>query len=594
MARCHPKLERRLVIFVLGINAFHADSAACLFQNGRMIAAAEEERFIRKKHWSGFPEKAIRYCISEAGVDLHEIGHIAVNSNPFSNAPRKITRLAGRPKQFAYAFDRISHARRRWGLANALAGANLPGRFTGRVHRINHHLSHLASSFLVSPFERAVCVSIDGFGDFASAAWGLGDGDRLQVDGQIYYPHSLGVFYQAVTQYLGFPQYGDEYKVMGLAPYGEPRYLEAMRNITHTSKDGIFRLDLSYFTHDSEGFEYRWNGGQPVVGNLYSRRLVDLLGPARAQQEPLEQRHKDIACSLQNYYEELFLKLLNALYERYRVDTLSLAGGCAMNSVANGKVYEKTPFKRVYVQAAAGDAGGAIGAAAWVSTRVVRYPKRFLMDHAYWGPGWDDQVLGQITELHRAELNRLGCQIRSEPDQSTLLKTVARAVSEGNVVGWFQGRMEWGPRALGNRSIVCDPRRADMKEILNQKIKRRESFRPFAPSVLRSHVAEWFETDDDVPFMTQVFRIRQKKRKLIPAVTHVDGTGRLQTVSPQSNERYFGLIEAFYELTEVPMVLNTSFNENEPIVCTPEQAIECYLRTDMDWLVLGSQVISRS
>ncbi len=587
-------MTARAAVYVLGLNAFHADSSACLFKNGNLVAAAEEERFLRKKHWAGFPAESIRYCLEHADIDLRGVSHIAINSDPLSNLWRKLVRIVTKPRVAGQLAGRIKNARARLALEAALAEAKLPGRFTGRVHRVNHHLAHLASAFLVSPFQEAVCVSVDGFGDFASAAWGLGRGDDLRLDGQIRYPHSLGIFYQALTQYLGFPHYGDEYKVMGLAPYGEPRHLDAMREIVRGGNGAGFELDLDYFTHHGGGFEYRWDGGLPVVGPLYSDKLLQRLGPARGESETLEQRHKDLARSMQARYEEVFFGMLNALQQRYGLDTLALAGGCAMNSVANGKIYANTRFKRIYVQAAAGDAGGAIGAAAWVCRRVVEARRPSPMEHAYWGPGYDDNTLAAIIETMRPALSGNGCRVRLIEDEGELCRATAEAISEGLVVGWFQGRMEWGPRALGNRSIVCDPRRPDMKEILNKKIKRRESFRPFAPSVMREYAPEWFETDDDVPFMMQVFTIREQKRELIPAVTHVDGSGRLQTVTASSNRKYFRLIDAFNQRTGVPMILNTSFNENEPIVCTPEQAIDCFVRTDMDRLVLGNHLITRA
>ncbi len=586
-------MTAKAAVYVLGLNAFHADSSACLFKDGRLLAAAEEERFLRKKHWAGFPAESIRYCLAHANIDLRGVGHIAINSNPLSNLWRKLSRIVTNPSVAGQLAGRLKNAKARLELETALVRANIPGTFTGRVHRVNHHLAHLASAFLVSPFQQAVCVSVDGFGDFASAAWGLGRGNSLSLDGQVRYPHSLGVFYQALTQYLGFPHYGDEYKVMGLAPYGEPRYLDEMRDIVRSRDGAGFELDLDYFTHHGGGFEYRWDGGLPVVGPLYSDKLTQFLGPARAEGDALEQQHKDLARSMQARYEEVFFGMLNALHRRYAMDTLALAGGCAMNSVANGKIYQHTPFKRIYVQAAAGDAGGAIGAAAWVNHERVDGGRPSPMDHAYWGPGYDDDALAAVIESEHPALSESRCRVRQVEDEAELCRDSAAAISEGHVVGWFQGRMEWGPRALGNRSIVCDPRRADMKDILNRKIKRRESFRPFAPSIMREHVPQWFETDDDVPFMMQVFKIREEKRALIPAVTHVDGSGRLQTVTATSNRRYFRLIDAFNERTGVPMVLNTSFNENEPIVCTPQQAIDCFVRTQMDRLVLGDHVITR-
>src|SRR5438445_910326 len=382
---------------------------------------------------------------------------------------------------------------------------------------------------------------------------------------------------------------------MGLAPYGEPKYLAEMRRMVRLQDDGTYELDLQYFRHHRDKVEYEWEGGSPVVGALYSGTLAELLGPPRAADAPLEQRHRDLARSAQAMYEEAFFHLLRRLHGRYRLDALCLSGGCAMNSVANGKVYRETPFRRLYVQSAAGDAGGAIGAAfvAWSRIGKANAQRRFLMDHAYWGPAFPQEELCALLDSRSAEVREQGCSMAEMNGDSELCDVTAKAIAEGKVVGWFQGRMEWGPRALGNRSIVCDPRRADMKAILNAKIKRRESFRPFAPSVLEEAVTDWFEEDDDVPFMMQVFQIREDKRPLIPAVTHVDGSGRLQSVYRRSNPRYYRLIEAYRDLTGIPMVLNTSFNENEPVVCEPKQAFDCFLRTSMDVLVIGETMLFR-
>ena len=580
---------------LLGLNAYHGDASACLLRDGQLIAAAEEERFRRIKHWAGFPAEAIRYCLAEAGARPEDVAHVAINQDPRANLLRKaVYTLARRPSP-RLVLERLRNKRKRAGVAHELStGFRKP--WQGTVHIVEHHLAHLGSAFLVSPFEEALAVSVDGFGDFASAAWGLGRGDIVSVNQRVYFPHSLGIFYQAMTQFLGFPHYGDEYKVMGLAPYGEPRYLDAMRRIVRLKDDGAFELGLEYFRHHRESIDYEWQGGSPVVGTLWSPALEELLGPARSPDQPLEQHHRDLARSAQAMYEEAFFHLLNRLYERYRLDALCLAGGCAMNSVANGKVYARSPFKRLYVQSAAGDAGGAIGAAcvAWGRIAHAGSAKRFVMDHAYWGPAYPDKDLRDLVSARSSELAAQGCTTQQIADTDQLCAATAREIADGKVVGWFQGRMEWGPRALGNRSIVCDPRRADMKDILNAKIKRRESFRPFAPSILREAVGEWFETDDDVPFMMQVYQIRREKRSLIPAVTHVDGSGRLQTVHRNTNPLYYRLIEAFRDITGAPLVLNTSFNENEPVVCRPDEALECFLRTQMDVLVLGNWVVRRA
>lgn len=578
--------------WILGLNAFHGDSSACLVHDGRLVAAAEEERFRRIKHWAGFPSEAIAWCLRDAGITLADVDHVALNQDSTANLGRKLAYTLTKRPDLGFVMDRIRNKRERAGVAEHLARA-FPGEsFRGKVHGIEHHLCHLSSAFHVSPFDEAVVVSVDGFGDFASAAWGVGRGTTIELEDKVYFPHSLGIFYQAMTQYLGFPHYGDEYKVMGLAPYGQPTRMDEMRRIVLQQPDGSFKLDLKYFRHATEKVEYEWEGGSPTVGTLYSNALGELLGPPRAKDEPLTQAHKDLARSVQAMYEESFFHLLGALHARHKLDAICIAGGCGMNSVANGKVTLRSPFKEVYVQSAAGDAGGAIGAAyaVWHEQGGARGP---VMDHAYLGPGADEAEIATLLAARAGEIEAAGCRVERIDDEAELCRRTAAAIADGQVVGWFQGRMEWGPRALGNRSIVCDPRRADMKDILNLKIKRRESFRPFAPSVLREAVPDWFELDGDVPFMMQVYPIREARRAAIPAVTHVDGSGRLQTVYRHTNPRYYRLIEAFRDLTGVPMVLNTSFNENEPVVCKPEEALDCFLRTRMDVLVLGEWLVSR-
>ena len=539
-------------------------------------------------------------------MSLNDIDHIAINSDPRANLLKKIGyTLANRPN-LNFLWDRLKNKKQRMDIEGQLAMTIPEQPFSGEVHAIEHHLAHLYSAFYVSPFEEAVTVSVDGFGDFSSGAWGVGRGRDITVDGRVFFPHSLGIFYQALTQYLGFPHYGDEYKVMGLAPYGKPKYLQKMREIVLLDDDGGYRLNLDYFRHHKEKAAFEWQGGAPVFGNLFSPKLTELLGPMRGPDDKLLQEHKDIAHSIQAMYEEAFFNLLNKLHEKYGLEAVTLSGGCAMNSVANGKVVQRTPFKQVYIQAAAGDAGGAIGSAfaVWnglasnkshsISGNATDAPsERFSMNHAYWGPSFSNETIGILLQSKAQLIEKEGCTVERIDSEDLLCMRAAQAVTDGMVVGWFQGRLEWGPRALGNRSIVCDPRRNDMKEILNTKIKRRESFRPFAPSVLREMVSEWFEQDGEVPFMMKVFQIREEKRAKIPAVTHADGSGRLQTVSKATNSRYYKLIEAFKEMTGVPMVLNTSFNENEPVVCKPEEALDCFLRTKMDMLVMENYIVSR-
>ena len=590
-------------MLILGLNAYHGDSAACLFKDGRLVAAAEEERFRRIKHWAGLPTNAIDYCLREAGASLADVEHIAINRKPGVNNWRRLAFVLRHRPDPRLMLQKVKNIRSASSAHEALERAyNVSLGAT--VHHVEHHLAHLASAFLVSRFEEAACISIDGFGDFASTALGVGEGNRIEIDQRVYFPHSLGIFYSAVTQFIGFPNFGDEYKVMGLAPLGAPKYFEKMRELVRIQPDGMFKLGLKYFRHHTDNVSYSWNDCAPEVGTLYTGKLVDLLGPERAPGAPLEQRHKDLARSAQAMYEEAFFALLNALHSKRPSANLALSGGCAMNSVANGKVYLRTPFRKMYLPAAAGDAGGAIGAAAVVVAEIAgrkseagKQRSETSGDSAYLGPQFSDENIAQILRQRgllsdlRSPASDLSIEKSTSAEQ--LCARAATAIANGEVVGWFQGRMEWGPRALGNRSILCDPRRADMKEILNLKIKRRESFRPFAPSILREAVGEWFEQDDDVPFMMEVFQIRPEKRALIPAVTHVDGSGRLQTVHRETNPLYHQLITAFRSLTSVPLILNTSFNENEPVVCRPEEALDCFLRTKMDLLVIGSFFLTR-
>tara|TARA_B100000686_G_scaffold310017_1_gene352481 strand:- start:2792 stop:4528 length:1737 start_codon:yes stop_codon:yes gene_type:complete len=577
---------------ILGLNAYHGDSSACLINDGVIMAAAEEERFRRIKHWAGFPSEAIKYCLAESGADLTDVEHIVINQDSRANLWKKIFFTLAKSPELGLVLDRIKNKRARVNVIDELA-LTVGSGFKGELHEVEHHLSHLSSAFHVSPFNEATIVSVDGFGDFASAAWGLGSAADISIDDKVFFPHSLGIFYQAMTQWLGFPNYGDEYKVMGLAPYGQPNFKKEMQKIVKLQSDGSYKLNLDFFLHHKQKIEYEWDNGEPMVGTLFSDALVELVGPLRQKDEELTQRHKDIASSVQSMYEEAFFHLLNTLHKRHNTENLCLAGGCAMNSVANGKVYNRSPFSKVYVQAAAGDAGGAIGAA-MVVWNDLSGTRPTPMTHAYLGPHFSSDEVNELLSQHQSVLEAQQCLVRKVEDEKELCDFTADKIAAGQVVGWFQGRMEWGPRALGNRSILGDPRRSDMKDILNLKIKRRESFRPFAPSILREEVADWFELEDNVPFMMQVFPIREERRSQIPAVTHVDGSGRLQTVHEETNPRYYRLIQAFRELTGVPLVLNTSFNENEPIVCHLKEALDCFLRTRMDVLVMENWMIIRN
>lgn len=580
-------------MLILGINAFHGDSSAALIRDGVLVAAAEEERFRRIKHWAGFPSQAIAYCLDESGATLADIERIALNQDSRANLGRKIGYVLRQRPDLGAVLQRLRNRSERMGVREHLASAFPDERVRAQVHAVEHHLAHLSSAFHVSPFENASILSVDGFGDFSSTAFARGEGSTISVDGRVHFPHSLGVFYQALTQYLGFPHYGDEYKVMGLAPYGKPAFTRELERLVKLLPEGGFELGLDYFRHHVGGVSYQWSEGAPEIGDLFSPALEQLLGPRRRPDEPLSDRHRDIARSVQTTYEKAFFAMLESLHARHGLDRLTLAGGCAMNSVANGKVRRLSPFRKVYVQSAAGDAGGAIGAA-YAVWHGLGNARSFVMDHAYWGPQYGEETIASLIDERKVEIVSAGCVHEHIRDEERLCNLTADAIAAGGVVGWFQGRMEWGPRALGNRSILCDPRRGDMKAILNEKIKRRESFRPFAPSVLAEEVATWFEEEDEVPFMMQVFQIREERRAAIPAVTHVDGSGRLQTVSRATNPLYHMLISRFHAITGVPMVLNTSFNENEPVVCRPSEALDCFLRTRMDMLAIGSHVVRRN
>jgi carbamoyltransferase len=584
---------------ILGLSAYHADASAAAVVGGRFVAGAEEERFRRIKHWAGFPEQAVRFCLEEMnGGGLSGIDALAVARQPRAYLARKALLALTHPRSLRRALGRARNLRQVASLEERIAAAF--GGPAPRLYPVEHHLAHVASAFYCSPFEEAMCLTVDGFGDFVSTMMAVGRGSAVEVLDRVHFPHSLGLFYTAVTQFLGFLGFGDEYKVMGLAAYGEPSFADQVGRMVPPRSDGTFALDLRYFRHLSEGVDMTWEDGSPELGLVYTPALADLLGPPRPPGEELTQRHKDLAASLQKVYEDRFFALVCALQRRTGLKRLALAGGCAMNSLANGRLFDRTDVEDVYIQSAAGDAGTSLGAALYVHHAVLGAPRDgFVMEHSYWGPAYGEEAIRRaIAAALPGSEGRDGAwgEIRVETvrGEELLADQTAEAIARGDVVGWYQGRSEWGPRALGNRSILADPRRADMKDILNLKIKRRESFRPFAPSILEERTGEWFTIDYPDPFMIKVYPIRPEKRPLVPAVTHVDGTGRLQTVSRRTNPRYWRLIRAFEERTGVPMVVNTSFNENEPIVNTPAEALDCFLRTRMDRLVLGDIVLYRA
>ncbi|MGB8321699.1 MAG: carbamoyltransferase [Candidatus Acidiferrum sp.] len=580
---------------ILGINAYHGNASAALVCDGTLVAAVEEERFNRVKYAAGFPAEAIRYCLKTGGITLADVDHVAVPRNPYARLATKLFYALRMP---SFARERLRVMSKFTGIPTALAAAfdYDSEKLKAAFHRIEHHQAHLASSYFVSPFEHAALLSADGLGDFASTMWGVGRGAQMEIEGAIAFPHSLGLFYSAVTQYLGFLKFGDEYKVMGLGAYGEPRYVDAFRDVVRFSPDSGpfgFKLGLDYFTHHTTGPEMSWaeSDKTPVLGKMFSEALPKKLGaPARHPDEPLEQRHRDMAASLQARLEEVYLGMLRKLATKTGAKAVCLAGGVAFNCVANGKIFDATPFEQIYVHPAAGDAGLSVGAAFHVWHQILGKPRSFVMNHAYWGPEYSAEEVRAAVQASPVSQN--GFSI-SELPEVELIRRTATIIADGKILGWYQGRAEWGPRALGNRSIVADARRPEMKEILNRRIKHREIFRPFAPSILAEKTPQWFERAYPSPFMTLAYSVKPEKRDQIPAPTHVDGTGRLQTVTKDANPRYYALISEFERQTGVPVVLNTSFNDNEPIVCRPQEALDCFLRTQMDALVLGNYLITR-
>jgi carbamoyltransferase len=574
---------------ILGINAYHADASASLLINGKLIVAIEEERFTRTKHWAGFPVQSIIFCLKEANISLSDIDYIAIGRDPKAKLFKKLRFLLSSPiHAFRYALTRLHNAKQVSSIEEILMQVDTSCSLDvlkKKIVQVEHHRAHLASAFYPSPFHEAAVLSIDGAGDFSTTMLGMAKGTSLKVLESIDFPHSLGVFYTAMTQLLGFPYYGDEYKIMGLAPYGNPIYVDALRDVIQIIPDGLFKLNLNYFQSPHKGYVYYSEDNLPLVHSLFNEKMEMRFGMLRKKDEPLTQYHKDLAASVQRITEEVIFHVLNYLHKTTGLNKVCIAGGVAQNSVANGKITRNTPFKEVYIPSAGHDAGISMGAAYWVHHHQAAQQRSASVFNACTGSQYSNEEIITVCK----ELNLEYKQI----DEATLFDYVASRLAEGKVVGWFNGRAEFGPRALGGRSILADPRRVDAKELLNSKIKRRESFRPFAPSILKEQVKAWFEIDEPVPFMEKVFPIKKVKQALIPAVTHADGSGRLQTVDKEVSNRYYKLIDAFYQQTEVPILLNTSFNENEPIVNAPIEAIRCFLRTDMDLLVMQNIVLER-
>ena len=572
-------------MLILGLNMFHADASAAIVVDGEVKFAIAEERLNRHKHFGGFPALAIKACLDAVGANISDVEHVAVGQDSDANIAKKVQYALANPAKILN-FIRLRQRKEamrdvRSLIAKALQAESSQLKF--QEHHLEHHIAHIASAYYCSPWEKAAGFSYDGSGDFVSTMMARCEGSEIEVLDRVFLPHSLGSVYTMICEFIGYSQYGDEGKVMGLAPYGKDTYVEEIRKIV-APKNGGFQLDLAYFKPlgSNQGMQVLADGTVRLARH-FSDRMEKLFGEPRKLHSEITQRDMDLAYALQHRFEEIFFHLLNELHKRVPCEDLAVAGGCALNSVANGKLFDTTPFRQTYIQPAAGDEGLAIGAALHTYHSVLKQLRRHELKNSYLGPEFSDERI-------QPALQSAGLQYR-KLDRPSLLDAVATQIAAGNVVGWFQGRMEWGPRALGNRSIVAHPGLPNMKDVLNARIKHREWFRPFAPSILADYQHEYFEHDHPSPFMLHVYKIRPEKRKELCAVNHVDDTGRLQTVTREENPLYYDLISAFHRKTGIPVILNTSFNENEPIVCTPEEAIDCFQRTRMDVLAIGSFVV---
>jgi carbamoyltransferase len=568
---------------------FHADASAAIVHDGEVVFAIAEERLNRRKHFGGFPALAVKACLDAVGAKISDVDHVAVGQDSDANLAKKVQYALANPTKILN-FIRLRQRKESMRDVRSLLAQALeidPKQLRFQEHHIEHHIAHIASAYYCSPWEKAAGFSYDGSGDFVSTMMARCEGNNIEVLERVFLPHSLGSVYTMICEFIGYSKYGDEGKVMGLAPYGKNKddYRELLSKIV-TPKNSGFQLDLSYFKPlgSNAGMQVLPDGTVRLARH-FSQRIEELLGEPRAPHAEITQRDMDLAFALQNRFEEVFFHLLNELHLRVPCDDLAMAGGCALNSVANGMVFDRTPFRRTYIQPAAGDEGLAIGAALHTYHSALKQPRRHELKNSYLGPEFSDSYIE--SSLKKATLDYRKLQ------RAPLLEAVAEEIAAGNVIGWFQGRMEWGPRALGNRSILAHPGLPNMKDVLNARIKHREWFRPFAPSILADYQHEYFEHDHPSPFMLHVYKIRPEKRKLLCAVNHVDDTGRLQTVTREENPLYYDLIAAFHRKTGIPVVLNTSFNENEPIVCTPEEAIDCFQRTRMDVLAIGPFLVTK-
>jgi carbamoyltransferase len=578
-------------MIILGINAYHPDSSACLLIDGEIKIAIEEERLNRIKHWSGFPKLSIIECLKNQKIQTLDIDLIAINHNFYSNLINKIKFVMFNKPRIGFYLNRLNNHLKKQNILDTFKEEVGDLRKTCKLFEVDHHKSHVASSYYDSPFEDSVNLSVDGFGDFASLTWGQSKNNKIIIDNKILFPHSLGIFYESFTQLLGFKNFGDEYKIMGLSSYGKPSEISKVKKIINIKNNGEFCLNLNYFNHHKKNVSYSWNNCSPKSPILFNDQILKLFDENELN-KGISDYHKNIAASVQSVYEEVFFNTLNHIYNRYQIKNLTLSGGCAQNSLANGKIITNSKFENIFVASNPGDAGGAIGSA-YVAYENY-YKKKPKRASAYLGKEYTELEISDEIKNYREVMDLKNCTTYTFKTYDDVLKFTAKQISIGKIIGWFQGKMEWGPRALGNRSILADPRNKNIREIINLKIKRRENFRPFAPSILLDYAEEWFENFyDEEPFMSRVLKFREKKRKLIPSVVHLDGTGRLQTVNKNNNPLFYKLISSFKMITGIPLILNTSFNENEPIVDTPQNAIDCFLRTEMDLLVMGKSIVYR-
>ena len=574
-------------MLILGLNMFHADASAAIIVDGEVKFAIAEERLNRHKHFGGFPALAVKACLDAVGVKISDLEHVAVGQDSDANLIKKVQYALANPAKILN-FIRLRQRKEAMRDVRSLLGQALEvdaRKLRFQEHHLEHHIAHIASAYYCSPWERAAGFSYDGSGDFVSTMTARCEGNQIEVLDRVFLPHSLGSVYTMICEFIGYTKYGDEGKVMGLAPYGKGTYCGEIDKIVQVKNAG-FQLDLGYFKPlgSNQGMQILPDGTVRLARH-FSDRMEKLFGEPRQPHTKISQRDMDLAYALQHRFEEIFFHLLNQLHESVPLENLAMAGGCALNSVANGKIFDRTPFQKTYIQPAAGDEGLAIGAALHTYHSVLKQPRRHELKNSYIGPDFSVSRIESALQNAGLQYRKLECQ--------PLLDQTAEYIAAGKVVGWFQGRMEWGPRALGNRSIVAHPGLPNMKEVLNARIKHREWFRPFAPSILADHQHEYFEHDHPSPFMLHVYKIRPEKRKLLCAVNHVDDTGRLQTVTRGENPMYYGLISAFHRKAGIPVILNTSFNENEPIVCTPEEAIDCFQRTRMDVLAIGPFVVAK-